>query len=231
MERLFDERHLPYPDKKAIFCHSLYYQQPKRLLMRSYIATLSATTIIILSAVSHAEVLPPSPPATAGAAAVSPEKIAQTAIAEKRLRVGYADILKVAEQSDTGKVAKTHYEAKADRLKSQIDTKQKLLEKQKTTLEAKLATYTPDQREKKIKEYEKKVDELRKMLQNADKELSLLQEEMMKEIYVKIKTAAKAYGEANGFSAIIDKRDILFLGKGVDDEDVTDTLVKEINRK
>lgn len=230
MERLIDERDLLYPDKKAIFCHSLYRQQPKRLLMRSYLATLSAATTIILTAVSYAEVIPLSSPAIT-ATTVSPEKISQTVTTDKRLRVGYADILKIAEQSDAGKVAKTHYEAKADRLKSQIDTKQKLIEKQKTTLEAKLATYTAEQREKKIKDYEKKVDELRKMLQNADKELKPMQEELMKEIYGKIETAAKAYGEANGFSAIIEKREILFLGKGIDAEDVTDALVKEINRK
>ncbi|NVO00189.1 MAG: OmpH family outer membrane protein [Geobacteraceae bacterium] len=199
--------------------------------MRSFFATLAATITMILSAASYAEVLPVSPPAPAATAAVPAEKSVTTAPSEKRLRIGYADILKIAEQSDAGKVAKTHYEAKADRIKSQIDTKQKLLEKQKSNLEAKLPTYAPEQREKKIKEYEKKVEELRKMLQNADKEMRPMQEELMKEIYGKIETAAKAYGEANGFSAIIEKREILFLGKSVDAEDVTDALVKEVNRK
>lgn len=201
------------------------------VIMRSYFAMLAAATTITISAASYAGVEPPPPPATAGAPAPSPEKAAQTATADKRLRVGYADILKVAEQSEAGKVAKTHYEAKADRLKSQIDTKQRLLEKQKATLEAKLPTYTPEQRAAKIKEYEKKVDELRKMLQKADKEMRPMQEELLKELYGKIEAAAKAYGESNGFSAIIEKREILFLGKGVDAEDVTDALIKEVNKK
>ena len=39
-------------------------------------------------------------------------------------RLGYADLSKVAAESAMGKVAKTHFEAKADKLKSQIDTKQ-----------------------------------------------------------------------------------------------------------
>lgn len=226
MKRSLGERHLPYLHKKAIFSPST----PKEVIMRGYFALLSTAAAIIISAVSHAEdVTPASQNAGAVPAAVSEKSV--PAASEKRLRVGYVDILKVAEQSDAGKVAKTHYEAKADRLKSQIDTKQKLIEKQKAVLEAKLPTYTPEQREKKIKEYEKKVDELRKMLQNADKEMRPLQEDMMKEIYGKIETAAKTYGETNGFSAIIEKRELLYLGKGVDAEDVTDALVKEVNRK
>ena len=89
--------------------------------------------------------------------------------------------MKIAEQSDAGKAAKAQFEEKADRLKTQIDTKQKLLEKQKAALEAKLPTYTPEQRAAKIKAYEKKVDELRKLLQQADKEMKPIQEELTQE--------------------------------------------------
>jgi outer membrane protein len=143
--------------------------------------------------------------------------------------VGYVDVLRVAEQSDAGKVAKAHFESKADRHKAQIDTKQKLLEKQKTTLESKLRTYTPEQRVAKIKEYEKKVDELRKLLEKADKEMRPMQEELIKDIYGKIEKVARDYGAANGFAVILQKRELLYLGNNVDAEDVTDILIKELN--
>jgi outer membrane protein len=138
---------------------------------------------------------------------------------------------KIAAESDAGKVAKAHFEAKADRHKAQIDTKQKLLEKQKATLEAKLPTYTPEQRTAKIKEYEKKVNELKKMLEKADKEMRPMQEELTKELYGKIEAAAQAYGAANGFSIILEKRELLYLGKGIDAEDVTAILISELNKK
>lgn len=152
------------------------------------------------------------------------------ASAAKRLKLGYADLAKIAEEADAAKVARTHFESKADRFKSQIDTKQKMLEKQKATLEAKISTYTPEQRVAKIKDYEKKVDELRKLLQKADAEMKPMQEELMKEVYGKIESAAKAYGAANGYAAIVDKRQLLFLGTNIDAEDVTDSVIKEMNQ-
>ena len=163
--------------------------------------------------------------------AVSEAKAAPLPTAEKRVRIGYVDIMKIAGESDAGKVAKSHFEAKADRYKAQIDTKQKMLEKQKATLEAKLPTYSPEQRAAKIKAYEKKVEELRKMLQKADSEMRPMQEELIKEIYAKIESAAQAYGAEKGFSAIIEKRELLYLGKEIDAEDVTEALIKELNRK
>jgi len=180
---------------------------------------------------AEAESTPSIAPSVKASPAVPMEKATSPAAAEVRFRVGYLDVMKVAAESDSGKVAKTHFEAKADRYKAQIDTKQKLLEKQKANLEAKLPTYTPEQRTIKIKAYEKKVEELRKMLQTADQEMRPMQEELIKEVYGKIEAAARVYGAANGFSIIIEKRELLFLGEGIDAEDVTAALIKEVDRK
>lgn len=174
--------------------------------------------------------------ADAAAAPVSAPPAAAVAAGEVKkgaapFRLGYADLSKVAAESAMGKVAKTHFEAKADKLKSQIDTKQKLLEKQKATLEAKLPTYTPEQRAAKIKEFEKKVGELRTMLQKADREMKPLQEDLLKDVYGKIEKAAGEYGAANGFAVIMDKKDLLYIGKDVDVQDVTGDLIKLLDGK
>lgn len=155
----------------------------------------------------------------------------QSAAAAAPLRVGYVDILQVAEKSDPGKAARSQFEARADRLKTQIESKQKLLEKQKTALEAKLPTYSPEQRAAKIKDYEKKVEELRKLLQKGDKELKPLQEELQKELFAKIEKAATEYGAANGFSVIVTKNELLYMGKSVDLQDVTEAIIKLLARK
>lgn len=198
--------------------------------MSRFPVSLLAAIIMSLPILSLAETETTSLPAIA-APAVAEEKATPTATTEKRFKVGYVDIMKIASESDPGKVAKSHFEAKADRYKSQIDTKQKLLEKQKANLEAKLPTYTREQRVAKIKAYEKKVDELRKMLQKADEEMRPMQEELIKEIYSKIESSARGYGAANGFSVIVEKRELLYLGKEIDAEDVTAALIKELNKQ
>lgn len=147
------------------------------------------------------------------------------------VRIGYADLVKIAEKSDAGRIAKTHFEAKADRLKTRLETKQKLLEKQKATLEAKLPTYSPEQRTAKIREYEKKVEELRKMLIKADQELKPMQEELIRDIYGKIEKVAREYGAVKGYAVLLEKRELLYLGNNVEADDVTDDLLKELNKK
>ncbi len=146
-------------------------------------------------------------------------------------RLGYADLSKVASESSMGKSARAGFEARADKLKRQIDAKQKNLEKQKATLEAKLPSYTPQQRAAKVKEYEMKVDELRTLLQKAEKEMKPLQEELLKDVYGKIEKAASEYGAANGFSVIVEKRELLYLGKDVDARDVTEALIQKLDGK
>jgi outer membrane protein len=187
---------------------------------------------VLAAPLSAAETAAPalSPAAPSAPAPAAEKDTAADPAAAKRFRVGYADIMKIAEKSDAGKAAKARFEEKADRLKTQIDAKQKLLEKQKAALEAKLPTYTPEQRAAKIKAYEKKVDELRKLLQQADKEMKPMQEELTLEIFGKIEKTAGAYGAAHGFDIILAKRELLYLGSNADAEDVTDNLIKELNR-
>jgi outer membrane protein len=205
----------------------------QEFFMRHILAGILMISALAPAYLTAAETAAPaaSPAAAAAPAPATATDGTATPAAGKRFRVGYVDTMKVAEQSDAGKVAKTHFEAKADRHKAQIDTKQKLLEKQKATLEAKLPTYTPEQRAAKIKDYEKKVEELRKLLQKADSEMKPMQEELIREIYGKIEKAAREYGAANGFAVIIEKRELLYLGSNVDAEDVTAALIDELNRK
>jgi len=206
-------------------------QLAKRFFMHRFFVNAVAFITLSLPMLAAAETAPLPAPVTAVSPASAEQKESSPLPAEKRIRVGYVDLMKIAEQSDAGKVARTHFEAKADRFKAQLDTKQKLLEKQKATLEAKLPTYTVEQRAAKIRDYEKKVDELRKMLQKADKEMRPMQEELVKEVYGKIEKAAREYGAANGFSLILEKRELLYLGKGIDAEDVTEALLKELDKK
>lgn len=176
-----------------------------------------------------AETAPTPPVQTAPPTVTAVEKSVDPLKASPSLRVGYADIMKIAEKSTQGKAAKARFEVRSEKLKAEIDGKQKLLEKQKKTLEAKLPTYEPKQRVAKIKEYEKKVEEFRKLLQKADKELKPMQEKLLKEIYARIEKAATEYGAANGFSLILVKNDVLYLGKNVDVQDVTDELTKHLH--
>lgn len=145
-------------------------------------------------------------------------------------RIGYVDIMRIAEESAVGKASKARFKERSDKLQSQLNTKQKQLEKQKSTLEAKLPTLIPDQRGVKIKEYEKKVEEFRKFVKNAEKEMQPLQEELTRAITEATLAACASYGKENGFTAIAVRKDLLYVDAAYDSTDVTSEILTLMNR-
>lgn len=166
---------------------------------------------------------PPAQPPVAVPVPVAPEKAS--------LRIGYVDLMKIAEESTVGKDAKARFKVRGDKLQSQLAAKQKQLEKQKSALEAKLPTLIPDQRGTKIKEYEKKVEEFRTFVKNAEKEMQPLQEELTRSITEVTLAACETYGKANGFAVIAVRKDLLYVDAVYASTDVTAEIVTLMNRK
>lgn len=146
-------------------------------------------------------------------------------------RIGYVDIMKIADESTLAKASKVRLKERGDKLQVQLDAKQKQLEKQKSALEAKLPTLNPDQRGAKIKEYEKKVEEFRKSVKNAEKEMQPLQEELTMSITEATLAACETYGKENGFTVIAVRKDLLYVDSGAVPADVTSEILSLMNLK
>jgi len=89
---------------------------------------------------------------------------------------------------------------------------------------------TPKQREAKSKEFQKKLEELQKFAQTAEEEFLALQEKETTALYETIEKAAVEHGKANGYAAIVVKKELLYVGSSVDAQDVTDALIKALNQ-
>lgn len=206
--------------------------------MRKAVALFSIATLLALPAAGAAEGQAGEPKTfeapAAGSAAQPPPPAAAIPDqkgTERAVRIGYADILRIGGESIRGKAAQTRLKEKTDKYQAQIDTRKKQLEKQKGAVEAKLATLAPRQRVARAKEFEKKVAEYRKFAENAEKELQTLQEELTRQLYQEIEQAASTYGKANGYAAIVVKKELLYLASGVEAQDVTDEILKLVNEK
>ncbi len=147
------------------------------------------------------------------------------------VRIGYADITRIGSESAPGKAAQARFKAKADKYQAQITAKQKQLEKQKSAIEAKLPSLLPEQRAAKAKEFEKKVDEYRRFVLNAEKELKPLEEELTRSLFGAIEKVVTDYAKANGFAAIVAKKELLYQGSSVTVQDVTEDILKLVNEK
>ena len=151
--------------------------------------------------------------------------------AQPSTRLGHVDLARIAAESETGKAGQAQLADLKKKLQGQIETKRKQLEKQKAAIEAKLKTFTAEQREAKAKEFQKKVEEFQKFGMNAEKELQAKQEEFSDKLFKAIEQASAELGKAKGLALVVIKRELLYLGSGVDAQDVTDDVIKKIDKK
>lgn len=158
------------------------------------------------------------------------EAAPKTAAATQTARIGYVDMAKIAAESEQGKALKTLLMARKNKLQGKIDGKKKQLEKLEASIKAQIAKMTPQQREAKSKEFQKKVGELQKLARESEEEFMSVQDKETEALFKAIEQAAVAHGKANGFAAIVAKKDLLYVGSSVEAQDVTDALIKDLNQ-
>jgi outer membrane protein len=191
--------------------------------------------IFALPTLAFAADAPPPAPTTAAAppksAEPAPVEAAAKPAAAATARIGYVDVARIGTESERGKTLKTLLTTKKEKLQGKIDSKKKQVDKLKASIEAKIASMTPQQREAKSKEFQKKVEEFQKFAQASEEELFTLQDKESKALYEAVEKAAVDHGTANGFAAIVIKKELLYVGSSVEAQDVTDALIKALNQE
>ena len=170
----------------------------------------------------------PAVPQASPAAVQTPVEVAAV---QQSTHLGHVDLARIAAESETGKAGQAQFADLKKKLQGQVESKRKQLEKQKAAIEAKLKTFTAEQREAKAREFQKKVEEFQKFGMNAEKELQAKQEEFSEKLFKAIEQASAELGKAKGLALVVVKRELLYLGSSVDAQDVTDDVIKKIDKK
>ncbi|BCS55907.1 OmpH family outer membrane protein [Geobacter sp. SVR] len=177
----------------------------------------------------------PKPSTTQQAASpadpVPAPKPATAAGTPQPLRLGYVELTRMGTDSELGKASRAKAQEKQQKLEAQLESKRKQLDKQKTALEAKIATMTPAQKQTKAKEFQKKVEEFQATVLKAEKELQSLQMDLENTLSKAVEQAATEYGKTNGLALVVVKRELLYVDSGVAAEDVTDGILKLMDAK
>jgi outer membrane protein len=204
-------------------------KQPMKLILFTLLTCLLATVVSAEEPGAAGKQAPV--PAVVQAPAAAAEKPVEAAVTQPSTHLGHVDLARIAAESETGKAGQAQFADLKKKLQGQIESRRKQLEKQKAAIEAKLKTYTAEQREAKAKEFQKKVEEFQKFGMNAERELQTKQEEFSEQLYKAIEQASAELGKAKGLALVVVKREMLYLGSGVDAQDVTDDIIKKIDKK
>lgn len=203
-------------------------KRPLRLILFTLLTCVLATSA---GAEEPAAIKPAPLPAAPQALPTSAQKPAEAVSIQHSTHLGHVDIMRIGSESETGKAGQAELVEMEKRLRAKIEAKEKQLEKLKASIEAKLKTLTPAQREAKAKEFQKKVEEFQKFGMNAKKEFQAKQDEFSDKLFKAVEQASAEVGKAKGLALVVIKRELLYLANGVDAQDVTDDVIKKIDKK
>lgn len=147
------------------------------------------------------------------------------------VKLGLVDINRISNEAAMGKKAQALLKEQQTKLQKQIEAKKKQLEKAKVEIERQMPSLAPPQREAKAREFQKKVEEFQKFGMQAEKSLMENQDKLTRGLLAAIEQVAAEYGAANGLSAVVVRRELLYLASGVEVQDISEAVIKALNAK
>lgn len=188
--------------------------------------TIAAAVMMLPTIVVAAD----PPTAAPQIAASTPAPATTTAVAvAKPSKIGAIDLAYIGKESELGKSLKKELTDKKEKLEAKIVAERKKLDALKDSIEAKLPTFTPKQREAKAKEFQKKVDVFQKLMRDSEESFMKVQENETNKMFLLIEKTVADYGKAHDFAIIAIKKDILYEATGNDTQDLTSVILTAVN--
>lgn len=152
------------------------------------------------------------------------------AFASGNTKIGYMDLQKALNESESGKEAKIVFNKRVEELQKVLDEKQTELKKLQEELEKQKGLLTSEARSEKEKVYQQKLKDVQRFAKDSQEELQQKDAEMTKKILKDLREVIKKIGTEEGYTIIIEKGDslVLFAAEGVD---ITDKVIKAYSSK
>ena len=152
--------------------------------------------------------------------------LATTAMAAE-LKVGVMNLQKILSTSTAGKAAKTKIEAKGKELQEKFKAEEDELKTLQADIEKKSSAWSEETKQEKALEFQKMRRELKAKSEDARFELKNLQDKELAPIVKALEKVIDTYGEANGYTLILDSRaGIPFFNPSID---ISDKLILELD--
>lgn len=146
----------------------------------------------------------------------------------ENIKIGFVDLIKALNESDSGKKAKADLEYIIKSKQSNLDEKGKAIEKLKADLEKQSSVLSADARKTKEEELERLVRDYQRLVSDSQNEVKKKESVYTQEIVKEIRLIVEKIGQEGSYLMIIENAEgiILFSKK---ENDLTETVLKRYN--
>ena len=144
------------------------------------------------------------------------------------VRIGYVDLVKALNESESGKKAKADLEFLIKTKQTSIDEKGKAIEKAKADIEKQASVLSPDARKTKEEEMERLLRDYQRLVADSQNEVKKKESELTGDILKDLRAIVQKIGEDEGYTLILESAEgqILYAKK---ESDLTETVMKKYN--
>ncbi|MCF7869798.1 MAG: OmpH family outer membrane protein [Candidatus Omnitrophica bacterium] len=142
----------------------------------------------------------------------------------KDLKIGYVDTIEVFNEYQRTKEEDKQLEAKKEKAKESLETREKEIQK----IQSKLEVLKEDKQEAERAKLQEKMKEYRDIRQKEFTDIKKERDEMMKDIIEDIDQTIKDYAESNNYDLVVNGNSVLY---GLESNDLTDKILTIINKK
>jgi outer membrane protein len=143
------------------------------------------------------------------------------------LKIGYIDMQRAINTSESGRQAKEQLAARLKKYQDEINVRQDDLKRLKEELEKQGMLLSESARSSKEKDYQQKLKEFQRFTKDAQDELQGKDEEFTRKILEGMEKVIQEYGKKNGYTFIFVKNDSMLFAD--DKVDLTDDVLKLFN--
>jgi len=157
-----------------------------------------------------------------------------SAAGSAELKLGHIDLQRLVSQSDAGKGARENFKAKNEKFQAEINTRAERLKKMKEELDAEIQGVPKGQKipqsiVDKDKDYGAQTREQQRLLSESNEELKVYDAELTRKVLDEFSPILAEYAKSNSYDYIFRNADSIAFAS--DKHDLTDTLIKEFNKK
>jgi outer membrane protein len=149
--------------------------------------------------------------------------MAAATTARADVKLAYVDIQRALNDCRNGKSAKAEFRGRLERVQSQLEGEQSEVQRLKDELEKKGPLMQPDQRESLEQEYTRKLRDFQDDYKNTRDSLQEKDNEITGAIVRDLATIVRQIGQRSGYTAVLEKGNLLWAIPSID---ITDEVIR-----
>jgi len=154
--------------------------------------------------------------------------IASVALGEGALKIGYVDLQRALNESESGKKAKEDFKVQVDKLQAQLKRQKDDIDSLKDQLEKKSVVMKEEERANLEDEYRRKLRDFERNYKDSQADLQKKDNELTGAIIKDLQDIIREYGEREGYTLILEATSSAVL-YGTKSADLTDEVMRQYN--